>query len=128
MTTETMFGKAVKRKEDPRMITGRGLYVDDLNLPGMQSVVFVRSPYAHAKITKLDTSAAEKHPGVMKIYTGKDFNVGLPCGVNPPGSNLVAPAHPVIATDVVRHTGEIIAAVIASDPGAARDAADLIEV
>jgi carbon-monoxide dehydrogenase large subunit len=123
-----MIGKAVKRREDPRMITGRGLYVDDLNLPGMQSVVFLRSPYAHAKITKLDTSAAEKHPGVMKIYTGKDFNVSLPCGVNPPGSNLVAPAHPVIATDVVRHTGEIIAAVIASDPGTAKDAADLIEV
>jgi carbon-monoxide dehydrogenase large subunit len=64
MTTETMFGKAVKRREDPRMITGRGQYVDDLHLPGMQSVVFVRSPYAHAKIAKIDTSAAEKHPGV----------------------------------------------------------------
>jgi carbon-monoxide dehydrogenase large subunit len=128
MTTETMFGKAVKRREDPRMITGRGLYVDDLHLPGMQSVVFVRSPYAHAKITKLDTSAAEKHPGVLKVYTGKDFNVGLPCGVTPPDSNIVMPAHPVMASDMVRHTGEIVAAVIAGDAGTARDAAELIDI
>src|SRR6266540_12419 len=127
MTTETMFGKAIKRREDPRMITGRGMYVDDLHLPGMQSVVFLRSPYAHAKITKLDTSAAEKHPGVLKVYSGKDFDVGLPCGVTPPESNIVMPAHPVIAKDVVRHTGEIVAAVIASDAGTARDAVQLIQ-
>jgi carbon-monoxide dehydrogenase large subunit len=129
MTTETMFGKAVKRREDPRLITGRGMYVDDLHLPGMQSVVFVRSPYAHAKITKLNTSAAEKHPGVMKVYTGKDFGqVPVPCGVNLPNSNQVSPMYPVMATDVVRHTGEIVAAVVASDAGTARDAAELVQV
>jgi carbon-monoxide dehydrogenase large subunit len=129
MTTATMFGKAMKRREDPRMITGRGQYVDDLHLPGMQSVVFVRSPYAHAKISKLDTSAAEKHPGVMKIYTGKDFGqVPVPCGVTLPNSNQVSPMYPVMATDVVRHTGEIVAVVVASDAGTARDAAQLVQV
>ena len=100
MTTETMFGKAMKRREDPRMITGRGQYVDDLHFPNMQSVVFVRSPYAHAKITKIDTSAAEKHPGVMKIYTGKDFGqVPVPCGVNLPNSNQISPMYPVIPSE-----------------------------
>ena len=129
MTTETMFGKAVKRREDSRFITGRGQYVDDVNLPGMQSVVFVRSPYAHAKITKLDTSAAEKHPGVMKVYTGKDFApVPVPCGVTLPNSNQISPAYPVMATDVVCHTGQIVAAVIASDTGTARDAAELLDI
>jgi carbon-monoxide dehydrogenase large subunit len=87
MTTGTMIGRAIKRREDPRMITGRGLYVDDVQLPGMQSIVFLRSPYAHAKITKLDTSAAEQHPGVLKVYTGKDFApVPVPCGVTLPNS------------------------------------------
>jgi aerobic carbon-monoxide dehydrogenase large subunit len=129
MTTETMIGRAIKRREDPRMITGRGLYVDDLHLPGMQSVVFLRSPYAHARITRLDTAAAEQHPGVMKIYTGKDFaQVPVPCGVNLPNSGQISPMYPVMATDVVRHTGEIIAAVIAQDTGTARDAAELIQV
>ncbi|HET9221251.1 MAG TPA: xanthine dehydrogenase family protein molybdopterin-binding subunit [Roseiflexaceae bacterium] len=129
MTTETMFGKAMKRREDPRMITGRGKYVDDLHFPGMQSVVFVRSPYAHAKITKIDTSAAEKHPGVMKVYTGKDFgHVPVPCGVNLPNSNQISPMYPAMATDVVRHTGQIVAVVIASDTGTARDAAELVQV
>ncbi len=130
-TTPTkMVGQAVKRREDPRLITGRGMFVDDVHLPGMQSVVFLRSPYAHARITKLDTAAAAQHPGVLKIYTGQDFTqvTTLPCGVNPPKANLVVTNHPLMATDVVRHTGEIVAAVIASDSGAARDAAQLIEV
>src|SRR5262245_41083934 len=129
MTTETMFGKAMKRREYPRMITGRGQYVDDLRFPGMQSVVFVRSPYAHAKITKIDTSAAEKHPGVMKVYTGKDFGqVPVPCGVTLPNSNQISPMYPVMATDVVRHTGQIVAVVVGSDAGTARAGAEVVEV
>ncbi|MFL5802033.1 MAG: xanthine dehydrogenase family protein molybdopterin-binding subunit [Roseiflexaceae bacterium] len=129
MTTGTMIGRAIKRREDPRMITGRGSFVDDLHLPGMQSIVFLRSPYAHANITKLDTTAAEQHPGVLKVYTGKDFaQVPVPCGVTLPNSNQVSPFYPLMASGVVRHTGQIIAAVIASDPGTARDAAQLIDV
>jgi carbon-monoxide dehydrogenase large subunit len=128
--TETMFGKAIKRREDPRLITGRGTYTDDIHLPGMQSVVFLRSPYAHARITRIDTSEADKQPGVLKVYTGKDFAqvVTLPCGVNPPKANLVVTNHPLMATDMVRHTGEIVAAVVADSRAAARDAADLIDV
>ncbi len=129
MTTGTMIGRAIKRREDPRMITGRGSFVDDLHLPGMQSIMFLRSPYAHANITKLDTTAAEQHPGVLKVYTGKDFaQVPVPCGVTLPNSNQVSPFYPLMASGVVRHTGQIIAAVIASDPGTARDAAQLIDV
>ena len=128
-TSETMFGRALKRREDPRLITGRGQYVDDVNLPGMQRVVFVRSPHAHAKILSIDTAAAEAHPGVMKVYTGKDFPaVPVPCGVTLPDSSQVTPFYPMIATDRVRHVGQVVAVVIASDAGTARDAADKLEI
>src|SRR5690606_4354017 len=129
-TSERFVGTAMKRREDPRFITGRGLFVDDINLPGMQRVVFLRSPYAHAKITRLDTSAAEQHPGVLKVYTGKDFSHvgGLPCGVVVPGAYQKTPNHPVIAIDEVNYVGEIVAAVVAADTGTAKDAAQLIEV
>lgn len=129
MTTETMFGRAVKRREDPRMITGRGLYVDDVQLPGTQAIAFVRSPYAHATITNVNVSAAEQHPGVLKVYTGKDFaSVPVPCGVNLPDSNQISPTYPVMATDKVCYAGQIVAAVVASDAGTARDAAQLIDI
>ncbi|MBX0328913.1 xanthine dehydrogenase family protein molybdopterin-binding subunit [Oscillochloris sp. ZM17-4] len=129
MTTETMFGRALKRREDPRLITGRGQYVDDIQIPGVQRIFFLRSPYAHAMITSIDTSAAEAHPGVMKVYTGKDLPaVPVPCGVNLPDSNQKTPPYFMIATDRVRHTGEIVAAVVASDIGTARDAAEKIVV
>lgn len=129
MTTGTMIGRAVKRREDPRMITGQGTYVDDVQLPGTQSVVFLRSPYAHAKILKIDTSAAEQHEGVLKVYTGKDFeSVVVPCGINLPDSNQVSPTYPVMATDKVCYAGQIVAAVVASSMGVARDAIQLIDV
>jgi len=129
MTTETMFGRALKRREDPRLITGRGQYVDDISLPGTQRVVFLRSPYAHAKILSIDTAAAAAHPGVMKVYTGKDLPaIPVPCGVNLPNSNQKTPPYMMIATDRVRHTGEIVAVVVASDAGTAQDAAEKIEV
>src|SRR2546421_10369376 len=68
---ERLFGKSIKRREDPRFITGRGQYVDDVKLPGMTHAAFVRSPHAHARIRKIDTSAALKHPGVVAVFTGK---------------------------------------------------------
>jgi carbon-monoxide dehydrogenase large subunit len=129
MTTETMFGRALKRREDPRLITGRGQYVDDISLPGVQRVFFLRSPYAHAKILSIDTSAAAAHPGVLKVYTGKDLPATpVPCGVNLPNSNQKTPPYTMIATDRVRHTGEIVAVVVASDAGTARDAMEKIQV
>lgn len=77
-------GKAVKRVEDKRFLTGKGRYTDDIVLPGMLYAYIVRSPYAHAKINNLDTSRAEKMAGVVKIYTGKDIAEsginGIPTG------------------------------------------------
>ncbi len=128
-TSETMFGRALKRREDPRLITGRGQYVDDVRLPGMQRVFFVRSPYAHAKILSIDTSAAESHPGVVKVYTAKDLPATpVPCGVTIPGIEQKVPNYPMIASERVCYAGQIVAAVVAGDLGTARDAAEKIQV
>src|SRR5512145_2484883 len=80
--TERVLGKSIKRREDPRFITGKGTYVDDVKLPGTTYAVFVRSPHAHAKIQKIDTAAAARHPGVVAIFTGADMTGvnSLPCG------------------------------------------------
>ena len=79
-----MIGASIKRVEDPRFITGKGLYTDDIQLPGMTYAVFVRSPHAHAKINSLNLSAARAMPGVVAIYTGEDMQkagIGGPiCG------------------------------------------------
>src|SRR5438105_605861 len=75
VAADRMFGKSIKRREDPRFITGRGQYVDDLKLPGMTYAAFVRSPHAHARIRKIDTAAAKRHPGVGAVFTGKDMTV-----------------------------------------------------
>src|SRR2546429_7389967 len=82
VAADRLFGKSIKRTEDPRFITGRGKYVDDLKLPGMTYAAFVRSPHAHARIKGIDVSAAKSHPGVVAVYTGKDMTGvnSLPCG------------------------------------------------
>src|SRR5262247_1824610 len=82
VASDRLFGKSIKRREDPRFITGRGRYVDDVKLPGMTYAAFVRSPHAHARIRKIDTAAAMRHPGVVAIFTGKDMAGvnSLPCG------------------------------------------------
>ncbi len=126
-----LIGSAVKRKEDPRMITGRGRYVDDVQPLNLHYVAFLRSPHAHARIRGIDTSKAAALPGVVKVYTGKDFEgkIGsLPCGVNLPNSNQKTPNHPAMAVDRVRYVGEIVAAVVAKDRATAKDALELIEV
>src|SRR5262249_16900604 len=79
-------GKAMKRVEDPRLIQGIGTYVDDLRLPGMLHVAFVRSPYAHAKISGINLAAARAVPGVVAVYTAKDINAA--CGVVPCASEM----------------------------------------
>ncbi|MGZ3584050.1 MAG: xanthine dehydrogenase family protein molybdopterin-binding subunit, partial [Ktedonobacterales bacterium] len=118
-------------REDPRLITGRGLYTDDVRLPGMLHMEILRSPYAHAKITRLDVSKARAHPGVEAVYTSKDIEGKLnpmPCVWLLPDSDLKVPIYTVLATDRVRYTGDAVAAVIADSPYTARDALDLIEV
>ncbi len=132
MTTATpsaAFGASIKRREDPRLITGRGTYVDDIKLVGMLHIALVRSPYAHANITGIDTSAASNSDGVVAVYTGKDLaeQLGsLPCGWVVP--DTVEVPHPPLAIDKVRCVGDAVAAVVANDPSAAADAAALVEV
>lgn len=72
MTTKA-FGASIKRKEDPRLITGEAKYLEDLQMPGLLHAAILRSPYAHAKIESIDISKAAAHPGVVGVFTGKDF-------------------------------------------------------
>src|SRR3989442_15759897 len=112
-TPSKLMGAEVKRKEDPRMITGRSTYVTDIALPGMLWVAFVRSPHAHARIRKIDASAALKIAGVKQIVTGNDIRT-LAKALPPAsasaegGASTGAPGrqHWALATDVVRHVGE----------------------
>ncbi|MGB8623118.1 MAG: xanthine dehydrogenase family protein molybdopterin-binding subunit [Paracoccaceae bacterium] len=122
-------GASSKRREDVRFLTGHGHYTDDINLRGQAYVHFLRSDVAHGKINKIDTSAAEAMPGVIRIFTGADFEGigGLPCGwcvTDRFGKPMQEPGHPVLARGKVRHVGDPIAAVVAETPEQARDAAE----
>jgi aerobic carbon-monoxide dehydrogenase large subunit len=122
-------GQRVKRTEDPRLIRGLAHYVDDIRLPDTLHVAFVRSIYAHARITNVDVSAALSAPGVVAIYTGREAadKIGpVPCAGALP--DLKVPDHRVLAKDKVYFVGHPIAAVVAKDAYAARDAVDLVMV
>jgi len=125
----TLLGERIKRKEDPRLIQGRGHYVDDVKLDGALHMAFARSVYAHARVKSVDVAAARALPGVVAVYTGSDLKgkLGLvPCAAGMEG--LKIPDHPCLAIDKVCYVGEPVAAVVARDRYIARDAADLIEV
>ncbi len=128
VTTDKMVGKAIRRREDPRLLTGKATYVDDIQMPGMYHACIVRSPHAAARINSIDTSTARATAGVVGVFTGEDTaSVGpVPTGVSLPG--LKVPAHRVLATDRVYYVGHAVAVVVATDKYIARDAADLIEV
>lgn len=122
-------GQRVKRTEDPRLIKGLGHYVDDVKLPDTLHVVFLRSMYAHARITSIDVSEASHAPGVVAVYTGKDVaaKIGqVPCAAALPG--LKIPDYRVLATDHVVFVGQPLAAVVSTDRYAAQDAIDLIMI
>jgi carbon-monoxide dehydrogenase large subunit len=121
-------GQRIKRTEDPRLIKGLAHYVDDIKLPETLYVSFVRSVYAHARINGIETSEALKAPGVVAIYTGKDVaTLGpVPCASALPG--LKVPDYRVLAQDKVFFVGHPIAAIVATERYAARDAADLVVV
>lgn len=122
-------GKRVKRTEDPRLIKGLAHYVDDIKLPDTLHVSFVRSVYAHARISGIDVTEAKQAPGVVAVYTGKDIaeKIGpVPCASALPG--LKVPDYRVLAQDKVFFVGQPIAAVVATDRYAARDAVDLVSV
>src|SRR6266446_1607892 len=128
MATARVLGASIKRREDPRFITGKGNYTDDLKLAGMTHAVFVRSPHASAKIRKIDTGKASKAPGVVAIFTGKDMTGvnSLPCGWLLP--ELKIPPHMPLASDAARYVGDPVAIVIAESQSAASDAAELVAV
>ena len=112
------------RKEDPRFVRGRGRYADDVQLPGMLHLAILRSPFAHARIVSIDTSAAAAQPKVKAVVTGADLAAqGL--AWMPTLSNDV---QAVLATDKVRFQGQEVAFVVAEDRYAARDALELIDV
>jgi carbon-monoxide dehydrogenase large subunit len=135
MGANNFIGEAIKRREDYRFLTGTGTYTDDVRLDRQACAVFVRSPHAHAKIRRIDTSKAQRAPGVVAIYTGEDIAnakiAGLPCGwlitdVN--GQPMKEPPHPVLAQGKVRYVGDHVAVVIAETQLQARDAAELVDV
>src|SRR5436190_15326619 len=126
--TETLVGKRLRRKEDPRLITGTATYVDDIKMPGMHHACIVRSPQAADKIRSINTRPALDRPGVVAVFTGADVeSVGpVPCGASLPG--LRVPHHAILAKDRVYFVGHPVAVVVATDRYIAADAADLIEV
>ena len=121
-----LIGQRVKRREDPRLIQGRGTYVDDIALVGMQHLAFKRSDVAHGKIRAIDTSAAAAMDGVEAVFTGKQIAEFL--APMPIGTPFPSPEHRAVAVDTVRYSGEPVAVVVASDRYVARDAADAIVV
>jgi carbon-monoxide dehydrogenase large subunit len=128
MSIARMIGAPVKRKEDPRMITGHGTYVDDVQLVGTAYMSVVRSPHAHARIRSIDTSAAKSAPGVLAVYTAEDVrSIGpIPVGAILPG--MKDAHHGPLAEGKVRFVGDPVAVVIAEDRYAAEDAAELVKV
>ena len=126
-------GASTKRREDLRFLTGNGRYTDDINLRGQLYAYFLRSQVAHARINAIDTSTAEAMPGVVKVFTAKDFEGvgGMPCGwqvTDKHGQPMQEPKHPILADGKVRHVGDPIAVVVAETAELARDAAETIEV
>jgi len=130
MTVTTEIGKARARKEDARLVTGQTNWTDNIQVPGLVHVAFLRSPMAHGRITSVDVSAARGAPGVIAAFSGADFAAeqgSLPCAW-PVTPDIVIPAHPPMAVDEVRYVGEIVACVVARDRYAAADALELIDV
>ena len=127
-----MMGAAIKRKEDPRLITGEAKYLDDVKLTGMAYAAILRSPYAHARIKNINTKKAEKHPGVVAVFTGEDFRdlPALPCAWQAEAgrikNNVNTPR--VLEIDRVTHVGAGVAVVVAEDRYTAEDALTLIAV
>jgi aerobic carbon-monoxide dehydrogenase large subunit len=126
-----VFGSGIRRREDPRLITGSASYTDDITLPGMLYAAMLRSPHAHARINSVDTAAAQTAPGVVAVYTAAntagDLNP-MPCAWLLPNSGLKVADYPCLARDVVRYVGDIVAVVVAETRYEAYDALDLIGV
>ncbi|MEJ2556228.1 MAG: molybdopterin-dependent oxidoreductase [Anaerolineae bacterium] len=132
MMAARIFGSGIKRREDPRLITGQAKYTDDLSLPAMAHMIIVRSPYAHARIRSINTAQAAGMPGVLGGFTGQDVaDAGfgsVPCAWVVPDSGCEVPPHLPIAVDTVRYVGDAVAVVVAENPYQASDAAEAVQV
>ncbi len=129
--SQSVYGARVRRKEDPRLVTGHGQYTDDVQLPGLLYAAMLRSPHAHARILSIDARDAEAMPGVVKVYTGsqlKGLVAPIPTAWIPPESDLKMVEHPVLAYDRVRYAGDGVAMVVAESRALAEDALDAIRV
>src|SRR6188474_1394688 len=130
--TADVLGAPIKRVEDPRFITGKGRYLDDVQLTGATHLAILRSPYAHANIRSVDASKAKDMPGVLAVFVGADipYNplpMAWPAGGSAGIQNNVSTPR-ILATDSVKWTGEGVAAVVAETPAQAQDALEAIEV
>ncbi|MFZ5781099.1 MAG: xanthine dehydrogenase family protein molybdopterin-binding subunit [Pseudomonadota bacterium] len=128
-------GQPVLRFEDPRLLRGKGRFVNDVNLPGQAHAVFVRSPHAHARIRSIDIEAAKLAPGVAAVLTGHDVvadGLGMPKAnmprKRPDGKPMFAPQRPALVTDRVRYVGDPVVMVVADTLAQAKDAAELVNV
>ena len=127
----SLIGQSVRRREDPRLITGRGQYTADITRPGQLYAVMLRSPHAHARVLSVKTDAARAADGVAAVYTGQDLEgkvAAIPTAWLPPGSDLAVTNHWALARDTVRYVGDGVAMVVADSLDAAKRARDLIEV
>jgi len=123
-------GQARKRKEDRHLITGRTTWTDNLSVPGLLHLAILRSPMAHARITRVDVSPALQRPGVLAAFSGQDFaetQGNIPCAW-PVTPDMVNPGHPSLAVTTVNHVGEAVAVVVARDKASAQDALEAIGI
>ena len=140
---DALIGRPVPRKEDERLLTGRGCFTDDVNLPGQAYAAMVRSPHPHARIVSYDTAQARARPGVIVVLTGTDFHADglgriphVPMHSSPPdalfenrdGSEIYVPHHYPLPADKVRYVGEAVAVVVAETRDQARDAVEHVKV
>ncbi len=125
-------GRAMRRKEDPRMITGRARYADSIVLPGMLYAAIIRSPEAHARIVSIDTSGARERPDVIAVLTGEDmaddFAAPMVMAWSPPGVEINTPAHWPLKREEVKHVGDPVAVVVGIDKYSVIDAAEQVIV
>src|SRR5215831_17216170 len=132
MTTEHsatgLIGAAIRRVEDAPLITGKGCYTEDIQLPGMLHLSFLRSPYPHAKIISIDTTAAKTLAGVFTVVTGNDLGEQLHVPAFPMVPGMKIPPHPLLARGAVHAAGAPVAAVVAHSRALAQDAANAITV
>src|SRR6266540_15248 len=109
-------GRPLKRREDPRLLTGSGRYVDDIRPPGCAHVALLRSPHAHARIVRVDVERAARAPGVVTVVTGAEVSHLAPMPVNRLIADMRVPPHPIIAETRVHAAGTPVAAVVAESP------------